>query len=1508
MPGPFTHIYAARRVADLLSQQGAFTGPGDGPVAPGQPLGDSSKAAYYAQVMHAYPKLASLGAVGPDMFFFLGDLRGVPGDDFMLALRLGYQLDTWSSENWGPLIKLLTSNNYEKVHPWSAILALALQIDVAWQAFVSTYQEVVAPVVDGFENLANAITGDLLNSLGTVLQQFLSTVEGLFADLALDTSDVLGYFKLIMQSGEDETAFYWSDMLHYRRTSQMAQALLRRAEQLITQNQAQGEQFLAYALGYACHLGVDVVGHAFVNEQAGGPYRTHWQRHHMVENHLDAWVYSQTAGPTLPWYLAGNVEGKNGSPWNFGNVSGCPFFIGDFTGSGKQELMFYYGGDGNWWLARFSGTTMSWTGAGNTSGAGGSPWNFGNISGDKFFTGDFTGSGKTEVLFYSPGDSNWWLGTFSGTSLSWTLAGNTSGFGNVASDPFFTGNFTGTGKTQLLFYSPGNLLSPDDNWWLGTFSGTTLTWTLAGNTRGFGNISGDKFFTANFQGTGRTDVLFYAPGNNAWWLGTFSGTTLNWNLAATTSGFGNVSGYPFFLGHFTGAAQDDIMFYSPASTDGSWWLGTFSGTTLNWTWVGNTRGNNNSPWDFGDTSHGRFLSGWYAGSAAEGMLWASPGGNWMLGFLSGNQLEWTLANNTSGFGNVAPDPFWVGDFTGAGRDEVVFYSTGDGNWWLAIPQPSRLPQDSFCAAIPQYQSLCQSALYFALAFNKGNNGDAQGDLRQVLPDETPPNGYSSAAQTQRQNALDTDGELPDWLAQGIVSAMIETYADTSHPLVLQGEAFQPQMNAALQNAQLPPDPPLPFAVPPGFPLPWEVKTAYKLMLSFFKRAYMDSFDMPVPPPPSGAVPQWPDFGNATGLNTSSPGSFFSSVATDIGNFIGDVLNSIANLIALLTDTVTLQLREQIYNNLTLPAWQAARKTRQALVQTGFLIPENYEVDQVGRLIHPNEIDMSQITLGASTGQPALPDPRYPWQSVTNEYQRPWAYPSTTVAGGANTTENSPTRAGPFAAGALPDTLLLHNTNANNALRLSYESASSTADTDAINASTAFTSASAGGVSPLGDCLKFAAYLIGRLTAAGPPPADFNLDADRGFGYLSWDWVRDPPPAWTANAGSALLPYYVTFPAPHGWEQTPFTRSNPLLLRYLKSRAVSSWKDPTSQHVAYISADGHLRDLASASGTGSWTATDLTAATGGVSAAYGSLTSWIDKTYEHLVCADASGHLHEFYRTLGPAAWVQGDITAASGAPPAGPGELTSWVDSVYEHVVCTTSDGHIHELYFPLGTGPWQSGDLTVAANAPLALPTALTSWVDSVYQHVVYLSADGHIHEMYFKLGTGPWVAGDLTAATGAPPAIPGTLASWLDSTYQHLVFLTADGHVRELRFKLGAGPWTVTDITAAAAVPPAAYTTLTSWVDSAVQHVAYISAGGDVQELYSQLGTEAWAGNDLTRAAGAPPAAGSACALTSWVDPVYEHVAYLASDRHVHELHFALGTGPWVTSDLTTSTGSPP
>jgi len=342
------------------------------------------------------------------------------------------------------------------------------------------------------------------------------------------------------------------------------------------------------------------------------------------------------------------------------------FFVGDFNGDGRAEILSYYQNSGNWWL----GSNGVWTLAGNTSG-------FGNLAdGRPIWVANFAGTGKTDILFYYPGDRNWWLGQFSIINqLTWNLAGNTSGFGQVWDGrPFWIADFTGDGRADVLFHYPG-----DKNWWLGSFSGNQLQWTLAGNTSGFGNVAdGRPIWAANFAGTNKADILFYYPGDRNWWLGQFSNTNqLAWNFAGNTSGFGQVwDGRPFWIADFTGDGRADVLFHYPG--DKNWWLGSFSGNQLQWTFAGNTSG-------FGNVADGRPI--WtadFAGTGKAEVLFYYPGDqNWWLGqFSNTNQLAWNFAGNTSGFGQVWDGrPFWIADFTGDGRADVLFHYSGDGNWW-----------------------------------------------------------------------------------------------------------------------------------------------------------------------------------------------------------------------------------------------------------------------------------------------------------------------------------------------------------------------------------------------------------------------------------------------------------------------------------------------------------------------------------------------------------------------------------------------------------------------------------------------------------------------------------------------------------------------------------------------------------------------------------------------------------------------------------------------------------
>ncbi len=104
---------------------------------------------------------------------------------------------------------------------------------------------------------------------------------------------------------------------------------------------------------------------------------------------------------------------------------------------------------------------------------------FGQVwDGRPFWVGNFSRSDRLQVLFYSPGDGNWWLGSHDGNQLVWSFAGNTNGFGQMADGrPFWVGDFNGNGRADILFYYPG-----DGNWWLGSHDGTQLQWSFTGNT------------------------------------------------------------------------------------------------------------------------------------------------------------------------------------------------------------------------------------------------------------------------------------------------------------------------------------------------------------------------------------------------------------------------------------------------------------------------------------------------------------------------------------------------------------------------------------------------------------------------------------------------------------------------------------------------------------------------------------------------------------------------------------------------------------------------------------------------------------------------------------------------------------------------------------------------------------------------------------------------------------------------------------------------------------------
>src|SRR5215467_2041140 len=168
-------------------------------------------------------------------------------------------------------------------------------------------------------------------------------------------------------------------------------------------------------------------------------------------------------------------------------------WLGDFTGSGRAEVLFW-AADGNWWLGTYGNGTLNWFFAGNPG------WTSLNDGQHLNWLGDFTGSGRAEVLFWAA-DGNWWLGSYTGTELTWSFVGNPGWTSlNDGQHLNWLGDFTGSGRAEVLFWAA------DGNWWLGSYTGTELTWSFVGNP-GWTSLNDGQHLNwlGDFTGSGRAE-------------------------------------------------------------------------------------------------------------------------------------------------------------------------------------------------------------------------------------------------------------------------------------------------------------------------------------------------------------------------------------------------------------------------------------------------------------------------------------------------------------------------------------------------------------------------------------------------------------------------------------------------------------------------------------------------------------------------------------------------------------------------------------------------------------------------------------------------------------------------------------------------------------------------------------------------------------------------------------------------------------------------------------------
>lgn len=276
MPGWYVHMEAAKVAAQRLNA-------GDVPATLNLAAADATR---LGEVAHRWRNYYAIGALGPDLFYLLPDFK--KGASNVLLSVVDWLLKEWK---------------------------------IVDDLFVGSWEKWMGPVGANDSDLTAQLTGGLSNQIAQGLDEIAAAGFNAVVSLISRLNDWFGLLTSGVPQGLGDSAFYWSDMFHYRRTFDFPKVLWELASTHLTEAQAalaalgagghvpsddelmaaeravmDAETELAFALGWMTHCGTDVTGHPFTNAKCGGPFRLHWQRHHLVENHMDAAAYNTAHG------------------------------------------------------------------------------------------------------------------------------------------------------------------------------------------------------------------------------------------------------------------------------------------------------------------------------------------------------------------------------------------------------------------------------------------------------------------------------------------------------------------------------------------------------------------------------------------------------------------------------------------------------------------------------------------------------------------------------------------------------------------------------------------------------------------------------------------------------------------------------------------------------------------------------------------------------------------------------------------------------------------------------------------------------------------------------------------------------------------------------------------------------------------------------------------------------------------------------------------------------------
>jgi hypothetical protein len=511
--------------------------------------------------------------------------------------------------------------------------------------------------------------------------------------------------------------------------------------------------------------------------------------------------------------------------------------------------------------------------------------------------------------------------------------------------------------------------------------------------------------------------------------------------------------------------------------------------------------------------------------------------------------------------------------------------------------------DSEHGTDPIYNMINNSAQHLWIAFH--GDGSSVHDFFDAQPGPTYATGDSTPDILDRKSKWDVDSDLPPDLAAFFASAAAEFFTDpvtdvaspkgasASHPTIIEG--IQPGSG--------------------GYADADALTTMYWWLYKYLKWTTTDYYKLRRPEAPD--VIEIPPFPSPPGSGSAAPGP-----GDDDSSTWGDILSillailawllyiaqvitwGITALISIVTTLGTYPLRLLIYEYIEIPLYNAWLALHFYLAHTGFAQPMNSEMNPGLMTLGVAPQDawaqvqaaLNDLSGGIGFPTPAGTEPagrnvdvRVPKEPVVDtpanvsalaqitaqdgcppghtpsEFLRPWLYPSKNMDGTTILTEPTNVQLSPYQAG-LDATVLTAPMPGHAGARADFESATNEKDT------LAFQNKHLPSQETLGGPIDFTGYVVAKLTRDKADVTNFNLDSDRGYAYLCWDWLRDKtalaaPAAYrdSSNPPASTHQYHPPVAPGYGWCDNEMI-SGP-------APAPHDAKAPTPVQVRYIDREG-----------------------------------------------------------------------------------------------------------------------------------------------------------------------------------------------------------------------------------------------------------------------------------------------------------------------------------------------